>query len=378
MREPKWLHTLTTLRPRIAEIMGRTEDPSVLDSVFYTLASGWKRSKGGVRRITPGRSEAEILCGARLLQEFTLLATRTYEGKPITTGIIVVEKWRFGDFSRHWRHWRWLARWPEHSLPKVSQRSELTAVAALADGKKSFVVAEPMGSIRGIINVRDSKDLIYNFMGYVVITNRHREVFLFDQDSEPVCYHNGFEWRRGGYVGPLLWVDHWAHYEKEKPLLDQARRGELPVSFPVGKDFNRWLAFEGLIEALSDRRLSVIFAICDPATFGNSKTHALLSSLRPELDNIKWSYIDDNTPVWVNLFKLDGVHFLSRQMRIMAVCQQVSVPANHDRAEGTGRTAARFLSENLGASGVVIKVSSDGPTSVFYDGQIVDHWIQLP
>ena len=132
-----------------------------------------------MRRIMHGRPEAEILCGARLLQEFTLLATRTYEGKPVTTGIVVVERWAFEDLPRHWR---WFARWPEHSLPRVSQRSELTAIAALADGKRSFVVAEPTGSIRGIISVRDSKELIINGFGYVVITNRHREVFLFDQD----------------------------------------------------------------------------------------------------------------------------------------------------------------------------------------------------
>lgn len=374
MREPKWLQMLSTLRSRIAEIIGRTEDPSVLDSVFYTLASRWRKAKGGLRRVMPGRSEAGILRGARLLQEFTLLATRTYEGKSVTTGIVVAEKWRLKDSGRRWR---WLARWPQHSLPKVSQRSELAAASALADGKRSFVVADPTGNIHGVISVRDSKELVCNAMGYVVTTSRHREVFLFDQDSKPVCYHNGFEWRHGGYIGPLLWIDHWAHHESEKHLFAQVDRGELPVRFPVSKDWKRWLAFEEVIEALSDRRLSAIFAICDPATFRSSKIYALLSSLKPELDNIKWGHIDDNTPVWINLFKLDGVHFLSRQMRIMSLCQQISVPTGHSRSEGTGRTAARFLSENLGVSGVVVKVSSDGPATVFYDGRVVDRWIRL-
>jgi len=253
------------------------------------------------------------------------------------------------------------------------------AIAALADGKQSFIVAEPTGRIRGIINsVRDSKGLILNAFGYVVVTNRHREVFLFDQDLEPICYHNGFEWRRGGYIGPLWWVDHWAHYEKDKPFFDQVSRGELPVTFPDHEDSRRWLAFDDLIEALSDRRLSAILAICDSATLKKHQISALLSSLRPELDDVQWGGIDNNIPVWVNLFKLDGAHFLSKQMRIMAVCQRISVPASYSGAEGAGRTAAGFLSDNLGASGVVIKVSSDGPTSFFYGGRIVDNSTELP
>lgn len=309
--------TPTILRTQIAEIIGRTEGPSVLELVFDTLASGWTLSKRSVRRIKHGRSNAEILCGAQLLREFTLLATRTYEGKPVTTGIIVAEEWAFDKPSRHWR---WLAKWPESARPAVNQRSELMAIAALADGKQSFIVAEPTGRIRGIINsVRDSKGLTINAYGYVVVTNRHREVFLFDQDPKPICYHNGFEWRHGGYIGPLSWVDHWAHYEKDKPFIDQVLRGELPVSFPDWEDSKRWLAFDSLIEALSDRRLSAILAICDSATLKKYQISALLSSLRPELDNVQWGGIDNNIPVWVNLFKLDGAHFLSKQMRIMVV-----------------------------------------------------------
>lgn len=376
MRKRVSSQTPTTLRTRIADIIGRTEDPSVLNLVCNTLSSRWRLSKRSVHQIKNGRSEAEILCGARVLQEFTLLATRTYEGKSVTTGIIVAEEWAFDKPSRHWR---WLARWPEDSRPTVSERSELMAIAALADGKRSFIVAEPTGRIRGIINnVRDSKGLIINAFGYVVVTNRHREVFLFDQDPEPICYHNGFEWRHGGYIGPLSWVDYWAHYEKNKPFIDQVLRGELPVSFPDWEDSRRWLAFDDLIEALSDRRLSAIFAICDSATLKKFQIRALLSSLRPELDNVQWGGINNNIPVWVNLFKLDGAHFLSKQMRIMAVCQRISVPANYGSAEGTGRTAARFLSKQLGALGVVIKVSSDGPTSIFHEGQIIDDWIESP
>lgn len=374
MREPKWLSMLTTLRPRIVEIMGKTEDPSLFECVFYTLASGWRQWKGGVRRKIPGRSEAEIICSLQLLKNLTLLATRTYEDSPMTTGFVVAEKWRFRNSTSRWR---WLAKWPENSLPKVNQWPELIVAAALADGKKSFVMAEPTGSIHGIISVRDSKELIYNAMGYVVTVNGHGEVFLFDQDSEPVCYHDGSRWRRGGYIGPLLWVDHWAHYEREKRLLDKVERGELPVRFSVGKDWKRWLAFEGLIEQLSEQRLPAIFAICDPATLKSSKIHPLVSALRPELDGIRWGHINDNTPVWVNLFKLDGVHFLSREMRIMSICRRISVPAGYGDHEETGRTAARFLSENLDASGVIVEVASDGRVSVLYDGKVVNRWIRL-
>lgn len=363
-----------TLKSQVTEIIGRTESSSVLDEILFTLASGWRRIKRGVRLKKRARSEAEILCGARILQELTLLAIRTYEGRPITTGIIVAEEWAYDGSSRHWS---WLVKLPADLRPTVSNRSELMKIAALADGKRSFIVAEPSGRIRGVISVKDSKDLLCNVLGYVVITNRHREVFLFGAGRgwEPVCHHNGFEWRDGGYIGPLEWVDRWAHYEKDKPYIDRALNGE-SVSFPVREDWRRWFAFDELVEALSDRRIPAIFAICDPTTLKTLGISSFLSSLRPELDNVQWGKINMNISMWANLFKLDGAHFLSKQMRIMAVCQRIGVPANYGGTEGTGRTAARFLSEKLGKSGVLIKVSSDGPSSIFYEGKIVEHWDQ--
>jgi hypothetical protein len=80
-------------------------------------------------------------------------------------------------------------------------------------------------------------------------------------------------------------------------------------------------------------------------------------------------YIADMTSFWVNLFKLDLVHFLSRQLRIMSVCQQINVSASYAKSVEVERTAARLLSDNLGALGLVIKVSSDRPISVLYNGK---------
>lgn len=375
-----------TLRSRIADIIGRTKEPSVLDLVLNVLAC---KSKRGIRRAEHARSEAEILCGARILQEFTLLATRTYEGKSVTTGIVVGEKWAFKG-SPLSQLAPWVLRWPEHSRPSREQRADLFAAAVLADGRRSLMVADTMGRIRGIINIGNSHvdEVARAVGGYAVITNRHREVFLFNGVIDPVCHHNGFEWRPGGYIGPLIWVRYWAYYKEaplyEKvrqiggPLFEKVRTGELPIfSVPTRKDAIRWHAFENLIGAISDRRLSAIFAVCDAKTLKSPEVQALLSPLRPELNNVQWSNIDDNAPMWANLFRLDGVHFVSKQMRILAVCQRISVPVSRDGTEGTGRAAARFLSEKLNASGVVIKVSADGPAIVFYKGQMVDDWINV-
>jgi hypothetical protein len=80
-------------------------------------------------------------------------------------------------------------------------------------------------------------------------------------------------------------------------------------------------------------------------------------------------YIAAMTSLWVNLLKLDVVHFLSRQLRITSVCQQINVSASYANSVEVERTAARFLSDNLGALGLVIKVSSDGTVSVLYNGK---------
>lgn len=367
-----------TLKPQITSFIGRVHSRSVLEEIIATLAVAWKKRKHGIYRIENARSKEEVLSGARILQELTLLATRTYEGKPMTTGIVIGEKWGFE--RKPGRRWlRWLVMWHEHLRPSIENRDEFDAAAALADGRRSFMASDTFGRIYGIFETRNSDidEVVRAIFGYGLITNRHREVFLFDGNIVPVCHHNGFEWRSGGYIGPVMWVDHWAHYEKEEPFYERMAQGDLSVSIPVNRDNTRWFAFQSIIESLSDRRLSSILVICDPSTLKNPDIQAILTPLRPELDNVKWGNINDNISVWANFFRLDGAHFVSKQMRILTVCQRISVPVHSKGTEGTGRAAAQFLSRQLDNRGVVIKVSADGPVTVFYKGQVVDEWIDL-
>lgn len=367
-----------TLKARIAGIIGRTRARDVLDCIFDELACEWRREGNRFYRVEHARSEREVLIGARVLQQLTLLATRSYEGKLITTGIVVGEKWALDEpITNNWKSW--IAIWPDSLRPMIEKRDELFSTSTLADGKRSLMVADTSGHVVGVINIAGMSmfEARQHFGGYAVITNRHREVFLFGQDIDPVSHYDGFEWRHGGYVGPTNWVNHWAHFERDRPYLEKVAKGDLPVEFPQHGDEDRWFGFSEIVDALAERRLSSILAVCDQTCLTSFQNRGVVSPLRPELDGITWGDIDNNTQAWISLFRLDGVHFLSREMSIMAVCQQVSIPKTSGASQGTGRSAARYLSEELNHKAVVIKVSSDGPATVFYRGRVVDDWIDL-
>lgn len=367
-----------TLKVRIARIIGRTRTPDVLDCIFDALACEWKMEGNRFYRVEHVRSEQEVLIGAAVLQQLTLLATRTYEGKSITTGIVVGEKWALDEpLMNNWQSW--IAIWPDSLRPMIEKQGELFSASALADGKQSLMVADTTGNVIGVINIAGLSmfEALQHFGGYAVITNRHREVFLFGQDIYPVSHYDGFEWKHGGYIGPIYWVDHWAHFERDRPYFEKVAKREFPIELPQHGDEGRWFGFSEIVDALAERRLSSILAVCDQTCLTSFQNRGVVAPLKPELNGITWGDIDNNMKAWISLFRLDGVHFLSREMSIMAVCQQVSVPKTGGASQGTGRSAARYLSEELNHKGVVIKVSSDGPATVFYRGRAVDNWIDV-
>jgi len=361
-----------------AKLIGRTKDRSVLTHILDTLAYQWRKHTDGFERVEHARPPREIQCGARILGEMARLATRSYEGKPLTTGIVVAEHWAYEDNSS-WYWPQWLATWPQHLRPSIERSGEIDEPSLLADGKSSLMAADLTGSIRGVIGTGNSTadDIVRRVGGYAIVTNRHREVFLFDGNVEPVCHFDGFQWRSGGYVGPILWVDHWAHWPRQMHLYEKVTQGKFPVDFPLEEDSGRWFSFGLIVDALSDRRLSSILAVCDEPILEQARANGLITSLRPELDNVKWGTVDENLPGWINVLRLDGVHILSKDLQVLALCQQVIVSKDSKSREGTGRTAAHFLSEKLQSTGVVIKVSADGPVTVFYKGTTVESWVDV-
>jgi hypothetical protein len=296
---------------------------------------------------------------AEIIRDITYIATRTYEGKRILTGIVIGEKNRVEmEVDEYFLKF-------VKPIPYPSAKSQLESISMLANGKNSLIAMDYSGNIYGVLNTAKVEYTPgIDFGGFVVHTNRHGETFLTDLNGYIVCFHDGFEWKLGTYngsddQGATDSINEWRSENRECSTEDH---------------FN-WYSFVGIVQSLSERRLSSLFAICDEKFIFHFRNSGVLSSLRPELDDIVWGRIKENTHSYTNLFKLDGIHILSRDLRIIAVCQIIKVPTSGKSPDsGAGRSAARYLSSVLGDSGRVIKVSSDGPVSVFSNGKHISKW----
>lgn len=374
------------LRAQVSEIIGRTERPDVLDTIKDLLSGTPEMTRiletsGDYIGPKEGRPEDEVLNGAHVLRAATFLATRSYEGKPITTGLAVLkDKIPAGpdveataiNVLRNHTSWKWIASWPSHLQPSIRDHKLLYAISSLADGKNSFFVADLAGRLIGVIDTqKDSfETLVINYGEFAVMTDHHRQVHFMNSGGDVRCYHDGFQWVYGANVDPgiMAAIDIWAHRKEDQPYLDRITEqghGE----FPKHEDADRWWHFQKLLSEMSMRRYSGLFAICEAAALDVTEATNALTPLRPEFEGFRWGDISSNISSWANIFKMDGAHTFSTDMKLLRVCQRVSVPSAAETAGGTGRVAAMYLSTVLGRRGVVFKVSADGPATTYFDGK---------
>lgn len=351
-------------RSFINKILGNVENPDVLDLLIDQIGQRWRpvTKNGntiGITRMQELRSDAEMIAGIKIARAFTYLATRSYEGKPLVSGVMVVERWALKEQPSNLNPW--ILRFKEPIDFPVDSLPDMERLAQLADGRHSLLLTDTYGKLYGVV-ITEGGDFevtaVYCGGGYTIVTTRNREVILFGGAS-PICHYNGFEWRSGIPREEVWEVAYWTWGEdiEEKGLEDVV--------------YERSRAFVDLIQQLSESRISSIVAICDKLDFNKLKKSGVISPLRPELNNVEWSKFE--TPPWayLNIFRLDGAHFMSKQFHLLSVCQKVLTQRPEGTGEmGTGKEAAQQLSQLLGESGYVIKVSADGPISVFRNGEL--------
>ena len=326
------------------------------------------------------RSKLEIDNGLALLRDLTRFATKSYEGRQITTCISVmnaetVEKL----FDQHnydtGTKGSVMFEWPAANRPSFLNRPQLEHALLMVEGRGSTIVATHDGEMRGVVhlNYSHASGPKSNFGGFNAWIDRHRFVhvtFALHQDY----HHDGFSWHTGlpNNKGILYQIEGWADKNLVEAYTDEndsgSRRALKQRRYENGL---KWDAFRDLLSSMSERRLSSIFVVCGKELFDALQSSGTLTSLRSDLEGVKWGEINERTPVWTNLFRLDGAHFVSKEMEILALCQRITVPNKFHSEGGTGRTAVRYLSEKMGKKGVCVKVSSDGPISGFLDGQII-------
>lgn len=297
----------------------------------------------------------------QVLNDCLYLATRTVENKPLLTGLAIGREEEILSFPLWW----WLIKFSSDRQPDyvATNRSGLEKLAGLANGKDSFLAIATSGKILGVLFIEDKDDFQANFEGCLVSTNRFSQTIVLG--TEFVCHHDGYAWQNGMPnidcfdLSPIVWI-------RENGAFDPARSEVIE---------SRWDAVENVFSKLSERRLSSIVAICDRKDFEALQHKGILRSLFPEARGMWCGSVEGREESIVNVFRLDGVHFLSRRVEMMEICQHVVIPNDMKSVDaGAGTSTARALSRVLGNAGFVVKVSSDGPVKYFLNGEFIDRY----
>jgi len=395
------------LRETVRHILGRTEDDEVLFNCIQSFALHAPAVEGVLMTSAEEfATEQEIITGAYIARAFTYMASRTYEGRPIVTGIMICSEQRClslvneapeeldPDKDRLLRlllgeakeldskktetcdlYEDWIIRFEKAIQINWADESGIEKYAQLVDGKHSILLGDTNGKIYGIIDISecDIRHVSLVNHGYCLTTSKNREVFLYYtwQNAElAASVHDGYSW---GYQKPssLGLIRKWLGNQRVlNGDFDWFGLDGKDPAVPGLTDTDKIEAFLELIEQLSNLRLSSIIVVCEPQAYIDLKQNESLRSLRPELDGALWGNIDCSSTPYVNVFRIDGAHFLSTSIEILAIAQQILVSGKLEQMQqGAGSTAAIHVSKAIGTSGIVVKVSSDGPIKVFQDGK---------
>jgi hypothetical protein len=344
-----------------AEALGQPRDSKVIREFIYWLSRcisyRFIRHKLKIYLTRRIRREEEILAGARIARTSAYLSTRTYEGRPLFPAIVVAERWAL-EPAHPALSPPWIVKFPNPRAFDLSIPNQTEQISQLADASSSVVVVDTIGKAWGIAisSNLSIESLSFDLGGYAFVANRHRRInFISCGDCR--CYYDGFDWKEGketeGLEGLGIWI---ATFDTS------AEEGNFHLS----------TSFEDIIEELSYKGLSSIIAVCTPEDFWKLRDSEVIRPLRPDLEGLRWEIFDIPPRGLFNIFRLDGIHFVSQEIHVLAVCQKLSVRNGSAGDIGTGRGAARVLSKLLGPKAAVIKVSADSLITIFKDGEVVD------
>ncbi len=372
-----------SLRQRVRAYLARTSSSAILDACIETFGLFERGvSDGPFRSPSKLLDEQAVIVGANIARAMMRASTQTYERNVMATGILVcrpdrcLEPLSFSDpddkelMVLHFK--------PEQHLDWTDTSSFLK-FAQLVDGRNSVLLCDTNGALHGIANIEHYGIISYAWSNgaYALISTKNRELKLYDpwrHAEEPVATYDGFEW--SDRSTPVEVLDEW--YSEQQLLAGNFKWYKINGKeiTPGLQAMEKWRSLRVLLDYLSEFRLSTILALCEHAAYDELLKEGKLVPLRPELHDVKWEISNEFGLRHMPLFRLDGAHILSIELDILGVAQRIATPDNHSQdAPGTGRAAAKHLSHLIGERGVVIKVSSDGPISVFYCG---DQPTELP
>ena len=186
----------------VRQIIGNVQDVEILNACITCFALDGT-AVGALQEYT---TRSEIITGARIARAFTYLATRTYEGRPLTTGILVCSPPRcqeiFESDSDGSVREEYFVQFAEPVSPDWNDVEGIAKFAQLADGHNSILLGDTLGRIHGILDIEadDIRGISFWTGGYGLVTSKNREMALYFSwrfGEFAAAIHNGYEWGYG-------------------------------------------------------------------------------------------------------------------------------------------------------------------------------------
>ena len=286
------------------------------------------------------------------------LAGTSYEGHPCTSGIVFVKK---------------MARFMADAPSEVFDFEPLTEPVELAlnhfaspasyryiDGRNSFYVLSRDTRVHGVVRLRDPRSfglteragadniaslLSSQFVPWVMYIGQNADVNVV------LSNHTAFRFIRS----------HWRYIENERLIEILLRHG---LARELADILNR------LICAISDMRVGTLILLPDvpevrPKLAGSVDTSSIADKLRSTILGKNITELSKQSRA-LGILASDGLTTIGRDGRIIGTGEIVDLatPAQNSLAGG-GRTQAAISASQFGIS---VKVSEDGPVSVFRKG----------
>lgn len=295
------------------------------------------------------------------------LSYSSYEGSPCSSGFLCLKKLSNNIAER-------INTVPDYTynpfakpIPMSIEMFEKPLSYRYVDGKNSFYVIDNQSAIHGIIRVKDPKQFdIIDRCSY-----RH---------IESLKRIPGFRWMSysGMHNDVILHAGrkHIFHWDRSVWRLKDASHLEKFLSeYGVNTSFAKLLI--SVVFSLSELRHGTLILIldnsCKPDVIGKIDTSPLGNALCDIVLGSEFSYCVE-CKMAIGLLSSDGLTTFDKAGKLIGcgeIIDLTKVSNTTTQYAGGGRSQAACAAS---AFGVTIKVSEDGPISLFYQGKKVIEW----
>ena len=367
-----------TLLGLLAELSKCNASPESLS--IFSLKMNASRGRKPRLPTKNTRSATELHCCIRLMEKVMFCASQTYEGNPITIGISVFTDpsevlERVCDYAE--AQVNWIAKFDAPINSNELSNRQFFEISQISDGKSIFLVCDTHEKIYGYAMASEDVYKDSAVGEFDIVTTLSGGCILKGGTAFSSNYiHDGFSWNFSWNHSIIHQIHNFFRHRRARELSDSGPVASLPGAITD----DRWISLAASVRQHSSIGRSSMICIATRCSIKNLVEQGLVSSLRPNMEAADVTKAWESKVFLAKILSLDGVHLFDTDLNLLHVCFRVTVPAVSTgklSGSGSGSNAALFLSEQIGNTGIVLKVSSDGPIKLYKNGKQIFNQSEL-